>query len=210
MSLKNLLSCCIASYTLILMPILPCFAYEFPDIVAPRILHQPLNEPSVALHPIEMRATIIDNDAVYEAILFYRAKGKLDYSNLKMNSHGQGVYVAMIPEKDDLGSEVEYYIQASDNTGNIVLQGSALTPIVMRVMTLPLPKLVLNPEKELAPATEPFVLKAEAEPIKPWYKKRWAWTIAAVVIGGAVAANANNRNTEGRPTGNVVIDLPSP
>jgi len=142
MNLKAFPLCAIAIYTFIMIPLHPLFAQEFGDIIAPKIVHQPLNEPGTATHPIEIKATITDNDVVQEAILFYRLKGKPDYSSLTMNSQSVGIYVVIIPEDNVKEPGVEYYIQATDRAGNIVYKGVSSEPIIINVIAAPVPPMI--------------------------------------------------------------------
>ena len=180
-----------AIYAFALTPLFLLFAQEFVDTKGPRILHQPVSEPVIAGHPVEIKAKITDNLGVQSATLFYRITGTSTYSLVPMEPQGE-VYVATIPENDVIERAVEYTIRAIDNSGiTTFYKGGTDAPVVINVIVVlpppPLPKEEVGAVHE-PPLKEAFALKTEISPEKPWYKKRSVWAVATVVVGGIIAA----------------------
>ena len=170
-----------------------------------------------------IKATITDNVSIKEAALYYRPMGNVEYFNLTMKKEENNVYSATIPADDVIEPGIEYYIQASDKAGNMVLRGFSFSPLTVMVEPV-LP--TTEPEKEAplvkprrekeeiiveTPPAEKPVYKTEAGE-KAWYKKWWVW---AIVGGGAVAvvaASGSSKDEGGGapPTGSVTISAPVP
>lgn len=132
------------------------------DTTAPVIQTSPL--PGLADHGrrLDLAFRISDASRIVQAQIFFRKHGDLTYDFLPLEAQGGDVYAASIPSYAVTGTAVEYYVVAIDEAGNASIEGSAGMPLSIRV--------ALPPE------------------LKPWYKKWWVWTVAAAVLGGAVAA----------------------
>ena len=185
-----------AFFTFILLPLSPLWAQElkFPediDLMAPTIQHEPPAQASPAEEKLLIEATITDNVAVEETTLFYRPLGYPEYSSINMELIANHLYSAAIPREEVQEPGIEYYIQASDEAGNMVMRGFSFSPLIVTV-TPALPGVEEKKDQAIAGIEEPqesFRLATEEPAVKPWYKKWWVWTLVAVVIGGAAAAS---------------------
>ena len=198
----------VAFYTFLVIPMMPLWAQdvtlpEDADISAPNIQHEPSQESVGAGESLEIMAIITDDEGVKEATLYYRSVGNVEYFSLKMTPLEGDAYTAIIPREDVLEPGMEYYVQASDKAGNVVLRGFSFEPLVVTVAPV-LPTMEFPPSEDL-------VLKTEGPPSKPWYKKWWVWTIVgAVAIGGAVAASGGGGGGGDGSTGSATITAPVP
>lgn len=213
-----------AIYAFIVLPLSPVWAQglSFPadvDHTAPIIQHEPSAAPFPAGEPLVFEATITDDMGVKEATLFYRPQGGSDYASIHMNAIGQDRYTAAVPQDQVSEPGLEYYIQASDEAGNMVMRGFSFSPL-MAIVELGAPGME-EAEKGLAAASPeegPFKLATEEPPTKPWYKKWWVWTlVGAVVIGGAAAAAGGGGGGGGGgdsagapPSGSATVSGPLP
>ncbi len=197
MPYKAVILSVVSFYAFLILPLAPVFAQgqDSPDdldLTAPVIRYDPSRTPAAFGVPIEIVADVTDNQGIDEVTLFYRVKGMSSYSRITMRSEGGGFYSAVIPKENATEAGIEFYIQASDQSGNVALRGFAGEPILMAVAPMP-----------PAPETqEPPLFTTEAPVLKPWYKKWWVWTMVVVVAGGAAAAAANgsDRNKQNGPT----------
>jgi hypothetical protein len=215
----------LAIHTFLILPVAPLWAQELSlppdgDRVAPVLQYEPPTGTSPTGQPLKIDATITDNTEVLEAILFYRPLGASEYTSLPMDSLGQGRYRATIPGTGVVEPGVEYYIQASDRAGNMVMRGFAFSPLIVTVAPV-------LPGKELEEVggtpqtvptespTERMAMKTEAE-TKPWYKKWWVWAIAGGVVVAAAAAGGggggggDEGGAAGATTGSADISVPLP
>lgn len=95
---------------------------QFHTTEAPVIFHTPPEEMPVMDEPIEILATISDNDTIAYATLFYTNIGESSFSQANMvlfsGSSVSGEWRAHIPAQPTIGY-VSYYIVARDAHGNI-------------------------------------------------------------------------------------------
>lgn len=98
------------------------------DISAARITHEPQNF-STSDGPVTISAIVTDNIGVENVTLFYRNTHGNNFTSVPMILRGESNYAATIPNQDITGSVIEYYIQAVDSTGNLVLRGSPQLPM---------------------------------------------------------------------------------
>jgi hypothetical protein len=234
----------VAIYTFVFAPLTPLWAEENPpredtpigdfDVAAPMIVHQPPREG--AQGPLEIEATITDDVAVTDPILFYRVKGGHEYAQIRMNAKGENRYVAVIPEKDVLAPGIEYYIQVSDKAGNYGFSTLPSTPVFVSVAPpppqkekakiVPEPPPVVDavaPMKEqiaepplyvgivTIPPVEQFPMTQPPSRSAPWYKKWWVWTIVLLAGGGIAASQGGDSgSSSGSGTGMVEATFPQP
>jgi hypothetical protein len=210
----------IALYTFLFLPMIPIFAFEMsPDQSSPVIQYDPPAKALPVGKALKIEATIHDEANIKDVTVFYRKSGESNYKEIRMEPKGNDLYSATIPEEAVKEPGLEYYIQASDETGNIVMRGLAFSPltiIVKQEIIAPVPSkpLVLTPSPE-----ERMTMKMEApslEEEKPWYKKWWIWTIAGAVVIGAAAAGGHGGGGGGGgccpppPSGSAHITMPTP
>jgi hypothetical protein len=225
MKRKALLLVAVALYSFLIIPTAPLWAQSLQlpskvDLTAPIINHDAPNQSFRSGDPVSIQATITDDAGIKEVTLFYRTMGKAEYSSINMERQ-QETYSASIPKEDAAEPGVEYYIQASDQAGNIALRGFSFSPLTVTVTPA-------APEKKsdeaftenLFPAEERAVaIKSDPTVTNPWYKKWWVWTIVgAVAIAGAAAAGGGGGgggsdpapNGAGGQTGAVNVTGPIP
>jgi hypothetical protein len=218
MRAKKFLLLLIALYTFLILPVVPdlILANETAlDQSSPVIQHEPLNQAAPVGKALKIEATIRDKVGIKDATVFYRKLGEEKYQEIKMESHGNELYSATIPKEAVKEPGLEYYIQATDISGNIVMRGFSFSPLSVTVMQgVIVPEqgksLVLTPSPE-----ERNTMKSEAGAVEeetPWYKKWWIWAIVgAVVVGAAAAGGHGGSSSPGpQPTGTVTINGPTP
>ncbi len=75
-------------------------------------------------------ATVTDNQAVSEVVLYYRVAGAGNYQNVPMELiPGTSIYTVTIDVLTDEATVIEYYINASDTSNNRVVRGFAFDPL---------------------------------------------------------------------------------
>lgn len=206
----------ISFYSYLFVPLAPLWAQSLrlpadSDQTAPAIQHEP---PALILlgESALLEATVSDNRAVKEVLLFYRTVGDDDYLSLTMEPIGESRYRASLPSEEVREPGLEYYIQAIDSAGNIARQGFPFSPLEVIVSAA-------SPEGQQEDFTERIFpeqergvgLKTEETTAKPWYKKWWVWTIAgAVAIGAAAAAGGGGGGGNKSENGSATISGPMP
>lgn len=198
----------LAVYTFLILPVAPLWAQELSlppdgDRIAPVIQYEPPSQSAPTGKPLSIEATITDNAEVLEAVLFYRPLGASEYATLPMDAVGPGRYRATIPEGQVTEPGVEYYIQASDKAGNMVMRGFAFSPLLVTVAPVlapPAPSVKPAEVEPSKPLAERLAMRTEAE-AKPWYKKWWVWAIAGGVVVAAAAAGGGGGGGGGDDTG---------
>ena len=205
---KSVLILVVAVYTFLFLPLAQLGAQttQTPledDLISPLIQHDSSTQSVPVGEALQLQATITDNGAVKEVVLFYRKMGATEYSKTNMNRTGSDVYSATIPKEVVMEPGLEYYIQASDSAGNIVMRGIAFSPLVVTVATIlpPAPVATNGLSSTTKPASSPH-----------WYKKWWVWAIVGVVLVGAVAGGSGGgeSQTPAGPSGTAVIKGPIP
>jgi len=198
----------VAVYTFLFLPLAQVGAQtdQTPledDLISPLIQHDSLTQSMPTGKALQLQATITDNGAVKEVVLFYRKMGATEYSKTNMNRTGSDVYSATIPKEVVMEPGLEYYIQASDGAGNTVMRGIAFSPLLITVATVIPPTIAAtNLSSTTKPASSPR-----------WYKKWWVWAIVGVVVVGAVAGGdggGEESQPPAGPSGAVVITAPIP
>lgn len=103
------------------------------DVHAP-IIEDVVAGPGQVGRPLDIQATVRDDVAVGDVIVFYRAPGDEAYASVKMLPTGPSAYVATIPAEAVSARGVQYYIEAFDQTERAPSRlGSAQAPWVARV-----------------------------------------------------------------------------
>jgi hypothetical protein len=220
MKTKFIFMSAVALYTFLVLPMVPILADEITlEQSSPVIQHEPPGQSAPVGKALRIEATIRDKAGIKDATVFYRKSGEDNYQQVKMESQGNDLYSATIPADGIKEPGVEYYIQASDKAGNIVMRGFSFSPLSLSVTRgVPAPQqgtpLVLTPSPE-----ERMTMKSEAPAVegeKPWYKKWWVWTLAgAVVIGAAAGGGGGGGGGGSSPgagagTGSATISGPTP
>jgi len=81
------------------------------------IYHQAVTEAQPGMD-VEIGATILSGNGTVSATLFYRQPGWTDFKALGMYEQSSGLWVNYIPGEDVRGSELEYYVTATDGSSH--------------------------------------------------------------------------------------------
>ncbi|MGI9296183.1 MAG: hypothetical protein ACR2PS_19540 [Pseudomonadales bacterium] len=114
-------------------------------------------------------ASVVDDVELASVTLFYRFVGEVTYQRISMGQVSRSSsYIAHIPTDPKLGLDVEFYIEASDTSGNRTLHGYAFSPKL---------RVVIDPDSGV-------VAGAVVEDTEPsgMGKNRTAW----YVVGGVI------------------------
>lgn len=174
------------------------------DLIAPEIIHIPINESLEPGASLELSATVTDNVKVKAVEIFYRVIGDAQYSRLNMSTRYDNSTEYVITLDSDVLEEpgIEYYIRAEDISGNSLLYGYSLSPLKVAV-------------------GEPFIDEADtseitAKPEESSYK--WLWitlgvlAVGALASGGSGGGDSGGGDTSGEPggTASLVVSGPAP
>lgn len=108
------------------------------DTIPPVIVHTPVTASNPNI-PVTIIAQVTDNVAIPTANLYYRLVGTNEYTIVEMVNPVDSQYSANIPaEQVQLGTSIEYYIEASDHM-NTVTDGTAETPYTVQISDLESP-----------------------------------------------------------------------
>lgn len=187
------------------------------DIVAPSIRYDLPLEQAFSERELTIRATVTDNQAVSDVHLFYRRSGTNAYSRIPMQSQEQNIYSATLFKEAVTLPALEYYIQATDSSGNISFKGFSTSPLTVLLVKPPPPEAVPEQPKQeqeevqIQKALPPLysTVTSNLQLDKPWYKKGWVWTIVGAVVVGA-AASGGGGGGAGTGDGTIVITGPAP
>lgn len=195
------------------------------DITPPKISHTPSSEPTAAGKPAIITAEVKDSESgIKEVSLFFRTKGSNKYNRVKMESaDASGIYVAEIPQRYVAGPGVEYYIEASDASGNKILRGVNFSPMVIAVDGAG----TSGGEAAAADASDIPRLPTESKPVdtaaafdkgkEESDSNNWLYWAGGVVATGLVLSLASGGDSGGGgggdgggDTGTVVVRAPAP
>lgn len=183
----------LVSLSLTLTPVAYAAGLALPtgDLVAPVIKHTPITHDIPAGKPIAITATVTDDDAVKEVILFYTEIGASDYKRTIMKRDlDSNNYTAELPIFAPPG--VEYYIQASDMAGNTLLFGHKFSPLTVNVAVAAV-EIESDSEKSFpAVKATPVVKEEEKTGIN-----KWVWIGLGVVAVGALAGGGGSGSGDG-------------
>lgn len=104
------------------------------DVDPPLIEHQVVAEAESDYRQSFMAVVVDDND-LDSVNLFYRFKGESTYSSVQMLQVSySSSYIARVPTDPASDVPIEYYLQASDVSGNRTLRGYAFNPLLRRIV----------------------------------------------------------------------------
>ncbi|MBT8401152.1 MAG: T9SS type A sorting domain-containing protein [Rhodothermia bacterium] len=89
------------------------------DTQAPSIANITAPSTAVANEGVQVAADVTDNDVVASATLYYRQGGGSSFSSVPMTAAGD-TYSAQVPAGSVTSRGLEYYVEATDGTGNNV------------------------------------------------------------------------------------------
>lgn len=106
------------------------------DLIAPVISHSMPAYNATPGEPTEIMAAITDNMKIAQAALHFRAQGDPDYESAPMSKGPDQTYSGRIPGSMIMSNStnMEYYIEAKDEEGNISLEGRPKAPLVIAVV----------------------------------------------------------------------------
>ena len=183
----------ILSLSLIYSPVVRSEQLSLPssDLVAPKVIHEPIEQTISAGSERKFTAIVTDNVSVQSVTLFYRTIGDKSYKRKAMISSGADTYSATLDSEAMIAPGIEYYIQATDTSGNNLLHGYSFSPLTVNVS----PTAIKSPE-ELSFAPE-----------EDTSSNKWLWIGLGVL---AVAAAAGGGGGGGGDEGSVTINAPLP
>ncbi len=135
-----------------------------------------------------------EDTQLQEVTLYYRRNGELPYTAASMEEIGNtGYYSVSIPtDYQDLRT-IEYYIKASDTSGNRTVSGFAFDPY-RRTLTE-----TANPSQ---PTSTPTLAVDTTQPApsetRPLLQRRWVQITLGVLAVGAIASFASDSGDETR------------
>ena len=181
------------------------------DLIAPEVTHQGITQEIVAGSSIPIKAHVTDNRGVQSVILYYRVKGAKDYNQITMAKVGEtDDYSATIPKEAVIEPGIEYYIQAVDLAGNVLLHGFSFSPLIVSV----------SPTSDGGAARAAVLTGGSiavsngdsAKGSEKLYKNKWLWIGVGVVAAGIIASQSGSDDSGGvtaKPT-TVVVNAPTP
>lgn len=169
------------------------------DATAPVVRHDPVASEVGAGTPLTISATVTDNVGVDRVTLYYRSRGEDEYRRAEMQRiAGTDIFVATLDGEDIREPAFEYYVEAADTAGNILLVGYALSPLIVSVT-------------ESRAAAAPVAAAPETAPRESTSKAgtpTWMWVLMGVGVAALAAGAGGGGGSSDR--GDVVIDGPLP
>jgi hypothetical protein len=103
-----------------------------PDYTNPEIVFEPPPAPGPG-EDLVIELIVTDDSGVDAVTLYYRAAGETEWTEVTMTLGDDGNHSATIPADQLGGDGVEYYIVATDTSGNTETYGSVTNPVSLRV-----------------------------------------------------------------------------
>jgi len=182
------------------------------DLEPPVIAHDPISGSLKANQPLVLQVRITDDHGVFSATLFYRNSGAKEFRSLAMrlSETDNDVYVIEIPGQDISPPKLEYYIQATDVSGNTVLRGGRLFPLSAAVESDFIPLAGTTAVAATTDDSKGLKLNDQSKS-----KYTWAWIAGGALLGALVAINNGKDDGGGtpptaKPNGALVITFPNP
>ncbi|MFK7857708.1 MAG: hypothetical protein AB8B64_02730 [Granulosicoccus sp.] len=135
-------------------------------------------------------ATVVDNEEIRAVSLFYRFSGETQFAELPMREIASSSYytVKVDTASVPLDTEaIEYYLQAEDVSGNIVLKGFAFQPLV-RPFTVTEPEASSSVISATAPEVQSQIPALDARS----GKINWVYVAVGVLVTGGVVVALDN------------------
>lgn len=176
------------------------------DLIAPEIFHEMKSGTLQAGSTITISAKVTDNVGVKSVNLFYRLKGSQQYQRSDMTRIGDSdQYQTTLGQEVIAAPGIEYYIEASDLSGNTLQHGFPYSPLALSVSTAAVAGLDANRAVVLNSNKQP----SDASLDKQAKSKTWMWIAGGVAVAAIIAASSKSSD-DGGGTGTVVINGPSP
>jgi hypothetical protein len=104
------------------------------DFKPPKVVHSNLDARASSTLPHVISATVSDESGIDSVKLFYRNSGASEYKEANLLPTGTAnLYMTELPAAALSPPSLEYYIQAEDKSGNIILKGFSFEPLVLSV-----------------------------------------------------------------------------
>ena len=142
-------------------------------------------------------ALVTDDRSLDAVTLHHRRAGTVPFGRAAMNALGpDGRFGVSLPTDPDDLRDIEYYVQALDESGNRTVSGFAFDPLVRRL----LPR---DPALAAAPAADerPSVVSSGGT-------RWWALALGVLAVGAFVSLSGDDGG--GGDTVPLTIDLPEP
>ncbi len=194
-ALGRFLGFSIAATVLLTIFALPSFAQQqSPDFEAPLIEH---DETVFSLSDTaqDFSAQVVDNIEVSSVKLFYRLDKEDEYSTINMERIADSAFYSASLSSDEYGGEstvIEYYIQAEDAAGNVVLNGFAFAPLTRN----------LTPKEAIAAPSQGTTVSSEPDIIAEKPKSRVLYYVLGALAVGALASTLSDDGSESSSPGN--------
>ncbi|MFK8083100.1 MAG: hypothetical protein AB8B97_22695 [Granulosicoccus sp.] len=180
----GLLVACIVSATLIAaaMPsVLMAQQTRSSDFESPIIEHIALDTGLIGGVEV-FGATVVDNVEIEAVSLFYRFSGEKQFAELPMREIASSAFYSVKVDTANVPldtSAIEYYLQAEDTSGNIVLKGFAFQPL-LRTFT------------PSATQSVPQITKPAAPTATASKNLKWVYVAVGVLAVGVIAASLDS------------------
>lgn len=125
---------CVTICLLVLGLLEPLAVAQQPQATRLVIDHAPFTRVQRRGAPLVIEARITSPAGIRKAAVFCRAAGGGDFTALAMEAVEESRYVAVVPDWMTAGSGLEYYITATDESGQSTSQGFVGFPLVVRLM----------------------------------------------------------------------------
>jgi len=181
------------------------------DLEPPVIAHDPISGPLKANQTLDIKVRITDDHGVFSATLFYRTVGAKEFRSLAMrlSENDNSVYEVEIPAADISPPKLEYYIQATDVSGNTVLRGGRLFPLSAAVESDFIP---LAPTTAAAGEANDDNTKGLHLTNASSSRKTWLWIAGGALVGALVALSNKDSGDSpaATPKGSLTVNFPNP
>ncbi|NND90524.1 MAG: hypothetical protein HKN42_06640 [Granulosicoccus sp.] len=159
------------------------------DTEPPQIEFKPVREGLRGDNQV-FAATVTDDQGVDSVFLHHRLQGETIYQNRKMQVLGStGIYTATITTSE-MDEAIEYYLEATDLSGNRTLQGFAFDPIERQLV-----------ERQVPAATEPVAGSGSGMSTR----SKILYGVLGLLVVGALASAAGGGSSGG--TGTEVVPV---
>lgn len=167
------------------------------DLIAPTVAHTPGSAPLSSGKPAVFQALVTDNAGVESVTLFYRAQGSQVFQRKPMERVGSSdMYRATLSRDAVTQPGLEYYLQASDLVGNILLRGSSFSPFALSVIAgqpQTTTAATANTTTHPSPAQKEIKSSPRMSPLK--------WVLVAVGVGAIAALAGGGGGSSGGGSG---------
>lgn len=148
--------------------------------------------------PASISATVRDNVGVESVVLHFRHSGEEEYTSRAMLRSGlTDLYIVTLEPKEVVQPGLDYYLEATDTTGNAVLEGFPLLPLT-------LPVGATTTKQNVVPDS---ISEGNAE--SGISKKSWLWIGLGVLAAGALAASGGGGSSGSEDSG-LIVEIPKP